>query len=143
MINITDEYIDRVQQILLRQGDNFDEERRTVIKCIESKDVQACPGSGKTTALLAKLLIISSQLPLEGNKGICVLTHTNVAIDEIRSKMELSSEDYLDILTILGQFNPLLINFWRYLLTYIYFIEGQLSLIMIGTMFVSKTYVNS
>jgi DNA helicase II / ATP-dependent DNA helicase PcrA len=92
MINITDDDIDKAQRILLKEGETFDEERRTVIKCIESKDVQACPGSGKTTALLAKLLIISNKLPLEGNKGICVLTHTNVAIDEIRTRMELSAE---------------------------------------------------
>ncbi len=83
MLTITDEDILVAEKVLLPEGKAFDDERRTVIKCLESKDVLACPGSGKTTALLAKLMALSRQLPLEGNKGICVLTHTNVAIDTI------------------------------------------------------------
>lgn len=83
MLTITDEDILLAEKVLLPGGKAFDDERRTVIKCLESKDVLACPGSGKTTALLAKLMALSRQLPLEGNKGICVLTHTNVAIDTI------------------------------------------------------------
>ncbi|WP_282016547.1 UvrD-helicase domain-containing protein [Marinifilum flexuosum] len=64
-----------------------DKEKEEVIKCNESRDIEACPGSGKTTTLLAKLLILANRMPLEGNKGICVLTHTNVAIDEIKEKL--------------------------------------------------------
>lgn len=64
-----------------------DDEKVEIIKCNESRDIQACPGSGKTTTLLAKLLILANRMPLDGNKGICVLTHTNVAIDEIRTKL--------------------------------------------------------
>ena len=52
----------------------------------------ACPGSGKTTALVAKLLIIGEQLPLNGNRGVCVLTHTNVAIDTIRQNIGRSTD---------------------------------------------------
>lgn len=87
MVKITDSDIAEVEKILLEPGELFDKERRDVIKCLESKDVLACPGSGKTTALLAKLLIIGSQLPLKDNKGICVLTHTNVAMDKIKGQI--------------------------------------------------------
>ena len=38
--------------------------------------------------MLAKLAIIAKRMPLENGKGICVLTHTNVAIDEIKSKLK-------------------------------------------------------
>jgi DNA helicase II / ATP-dependent DNA helicase PcrA len=84
---ITDEDINWAEEILLPNGANFDEQRRQVIKCLTSKDILACPGSGKTTTLLAKLLILEKELPLDNNQGICVLTHTNVAIDEIKGKI--------------------------------------------------------
>ena len=86
MLRITDADIARTEGILLPQGCVFNEERRNFIKCMESRDVVACPGSGKTTALLAKLLILASSMPLSNGRGICVLTHTNIAIDEIKRR---------------------------------------------------------
>lgn len=47
-------------------------------------DFQAVPGSGKTTLLGAKLALMASRWPHE-RRGICILTHTNVARDEIES----------------------------------------------------------
>ena len=87
MIEISDMDIEYAEKIFLPEGCSFDLERRDVIKCMESKDIQACPGSGKTTTLLAKLAILAQKMPLEDNKGICVLTHTNVAINEIKGKL--------------------------------------------------------
>lgn len=87
MIEISDMDIEYAEKIFLPEGCSFDPERRNVIKCMESKDIQACPGSGKTTTLLAKLAILAQRMPLEDNKGICVLTHTNVAINEIKGKL--------------------------------------------------------
>ncbi len=89
MFLITDDHIALAESCLLRKGQTFDAQRCEVIRSLESIDVLACPGSGKTTALLAKLLIISNQLPLKGNRGICVLTHTNVAIDTITQNVGL------------------------------------------------------
>lgn len=89
---ITDEDISWAERILLPPEEHFDEEQKAVIRCFESKDILACPGSGKTTALLAKLLILSRQMPLENNRGICVLTHTNVAINEIKSHASFASQ---------------------------------------------------
>lgn len=68
----------------------FNEEgsqRRVIIDCWDNANVIACPGSGKTTVLLAKLLLLSRRMPFADGRGICVLTHTNVAIDEIKSKL--------------------------------------------------------
>lgn len=62
-------------------------ERVKVIRYWSNCDVVACPGSGKTTVLLAKLLYLSRKMPFEDGKGICVLTHTNVAIDEIKKRL--------------------------------------------------------
>ena len=86
-INITDEDITYSENILLKEGDVFDEERRAFIKNINTLDLQAVPGSGKTTVLLAKLLILERYLPLKKNKGILVLSHTNVAVDEITERI--------------------------------------------------------
>ena len=62
-------------------------ERVTAIECLENKPIVACPGSGKTTVLLAKLVILSNRMPFDDGRGICVLTHTNVAIDLIKEKL--------------------------------------------------------
>ncbi|WP_320168254.1 UvrD-helicase domain-containing protein [Mangrovibacterium marinum] len=90
----TDDEIRHASKVLLPKEHCFmdDEEKVNIIKCNESKDIVACPGSGKTTTLLAKLLILANRMPLEGNRGVCVLTHTNVAIDEIKEKLGAKSD---------------------------------------------------
>ena len=83
----TDEEIKIAHDILLKEKKPFDSNKVDIIKEDSSCYVQACPGSGKTTTLLAKLIILSNKMPLPEGKGICVLTHTNVAIDEIKAKL--------------------------------------------------------
>lgn len=53
---------------------------------MESADFQAVPGSGKTTLLGAKLAMISKKWPY-ANRGICILSHTNVAKQEIEQRL--------------------------------------------------------
>lgn len=85
---ITDEEIRKAHDLLLSTNvEAFSQEKIDILKCEESRDVLACPGSGKTTTLLAKLLILANRQPFSDGRGICVLTHTNVAIDEIKSKL--------------------------------------------------------
>lgn len=83
----TDEEIKIAHDILLKGKKSFDTHRIDIIKENSSCYVQASPGSGKTTALLAKLMILANKMPLYSGKGVCVLTHTNVAIDEIKAKL--------------------------------------------------------
>ncbi|PKL68502.1 MAG: hypothetical protein CVV30_11380 [Methanomicrobiales archaeon HGW-Methanomicrobiales-1] len=85
-IEITDSDITYAENLLLPPGHSFNKERRDFIRCMSSHDVVACPGSGKTTALLAKLIILARKMPFDGGRGICVLTHTNVAIDLIKQR---------------------------------------------------------
>jgi len=83
-IEITDADIDEIEASF---GDIiFDEQRRNIIKHMDSVDIQAFPGSGKTTVLVAKLAILAKKWPYQ-NKGICVLSHTNVARNEIETRM--------------------------------------------------------
>lgn len=86
-ISVSEEDIRYAESILLPEGKTFDEERVEFIKNFETIDLQAVPGSGKTTALLAKLLILETRLPLISNKGILILSHTNTAVDEIKEKI--------------------------------------------------------
>lgn len=83
----TDEEIKIAHDILLKDKKPFDSNKVNIIKEDSSCYVQACPGSGKTTTLLAKLIVLANKMPLPEGKGICVLTHTNVAIDEIKAKL--------------------------------------------------------
>lgn len=52
-----------------------------------SIDVQAAPGSGKTSLTGVKLCMLSSAWTAK-RRGICVLSHTNTAKDQIRSILE-------------------------------------------------------
>lgn len=87
MIEITDEDITTAEILFLPDGEKFCDEKRQVLKCLQSTDIVACPGSGKTTTLLAKISIIGNRFTGLSNQGICVLTHTNVAIDEIKERI--------------------------------------------------------
>ncbi len=60
--------------------------RQDALKSMETVDIAACPGSGKTTLLVAKLAILAKKWPYQ-TQGLCVLSHTNAAQDEIESKL--------------------------------------------------------
>ncbi|WP_145949551.1 UvrD-helicase domain-containing protein [Paenibacillus sp. Y412MC10] len=63
---------------------HFNSKQREFIELMESRYVIAGPGAGKTTALSAKIvLLLLNLLRKNSNEGICVITKTNVAVDEI------------------------------------------------------------
>lgn len=70
--------------------DFSDAERKAVLLEMGSRDVQAAPGSGKTTLLAAKLQLLADKWS-HPHRGICVLSHTNVARDEISRRLSTSS----------------------------------------------------
>lgn len=86
-MKITNESIRYAEKILLPEGNFFDDERREFIKNFDTIDLEAVPGSGKTTALLAKLILLEKQMPLNGGRGVLVLSHTNIAVDEIKKRI--------------------------------------------------------
>jgi hypothetical protein len=81
---ISGEDIDWVSKILHLR--DLDEPRRHFLKSIDSMDVSACPGSGKTTLVVAKLAILARKWESR-TQGICVLSHTNVAWNEIEERL--------------------------------------------------------
>ena len=86
MIAINDEDIIKAERLL---DVEFDVARRAAIKTFD--DVQACPGSGKTTMVAAKLLILANKWN-RPYQGVCVLTHTNVAKNEIIERLKAKVE---------------------------------------------------
>lgn len=63
-----------------------DEDRIGVLLSAASIDVQACPGSGKTTLVAAKLMLLAQNWAVP-DEGVCVLSHTNVAKNEIIQRL--------------------------------------------------------
>lgn len=66
--------------------DTLDEPRRDFLKSMDTVDVAACPGSGKTTLVVAKLAILARHWKSR-MQGICVLSHTNAAREEIEKRL--------------------------------------------------------
>lgn len=82
-ITITNEDVAWVESIMRLR---FNGDRLSAIKNLNSIDIQAFPGSGKTTILIAKLAILARKWPFNYS-GICVLSHTNVAREEIEERL--------------------------------------------------------
>lgn len=99
---ITESEIEEVERLLLPDGCHFSDDAKTVIRFWNSTDVSACPGSGKTTVLLAKLKLIADRMPLEKGAGICVLSHTNVAVNEIKSKLAVYTDKLMSYPNYVG-----------------------------------------
>lgn len=81
---ITDEDIEWVSGLMKLEG--LDEQRLAFLRSQETLDVSACPGSGKTTLVVAKLAILARKWKSR-TRGICVLSHTNVARHEIEQRL--------------------------------------------------------
>lgn len=67
-----------------------DDSRLRAMLSLDTVDFEACPGSGKTTLLVAKLAVLAMRWP-HRQQGICVLSHTNAARNEISSKLSNSA----------------------------------------------------
>ncbi|MET4655408.1 DNA helicase-2/ATP-dependent DNA helicase PcrA [Exiguobacterium sp. PvP048] len=78
------ETLTHFEQKLLPESNNFSEEQKRVIFSESDRNIVAGPGSGKTTVLMAKIAMLLNE-QTEDFKGICIITHTNVAVDEIKT----------------------------------------------------------
>lgn len=83
------EELKSIERILLPPNCEFSDDQRRVILSDASANIIAGPGSGKTTVLIAKIAFLLKTVG-EFNKeqGICIITHTNVAVDEIKKQLE-------------------------------------------------------
>ncbi|WP_338752904.1 UvrD-helicase domain-containing protein [Bacillus sp. FJAT-52991] len=79
--------IKRIEEMLLPRGINFTDSQQHVLDMDESINVIAAPGAGKTTVLIAKCALLLKEAKFNST-GVCILTHTNVAVDEIKLGIE-------------------------------------------------------
>ena len=63
------------------------EEQRLVVRHPDNVTVTACPGSGKTRVILAKLLSVAEQV-VDTPRSIACITYTNAAVEEIESRLK-------------------------------------------------------
>lgn len=85
---IIDNDLRMAYRVLFNEEGEFEEEKKQIIKSFESCQIEASPGSGKTTTLVAKLIILAEKLKRKKySRGICILTHTNIGIDIIKEKL--------------------------------------------------------
>jgi len=79
----------KIERDLLPQGKLFTTEQSQVIGAKGNINIVAGPGSGKTTVLTAKLITLLKKQK-DGDKGVCCITHTNVAVEEIKARASLA-----------------------------------------------------
>lgn len=70
----------------LHGSDFTGENQQAFLSSVESCDIQAAPGNGKTTLLVAKLALLS-RFWSSREQGVCVISHTNAAREEIEKKL--------------------------------------------------------
>ncbi|MFT3880603.1 MAG: ATP-dependent helicase [Gemmatales bacterium] len=79
------------------------DEQRSSVNCEENSFLQACPGSGKTRAIVAKVLACLREIRGTTRQLACI-TYTNAAVDEISERVKTyclsDDDDHLEINTI-------------------------------------------
>ncbi|WP_305752309.1 UvrD-helicase domain-containing protein [Mammaliicoccus sciuri] len=84
----SNEEYDLVEKILLN-GNHFNSQQREFIELFESKTIVAVPGAGKTTSLAAKIILLLRYLNNSNSReGVCIITHTNIAVNEINIALQ-------------------------------------------------------
>lgn len=82
---LTPDLLEELSQEL--DGCTFDDEQQRIfLTSIQSCDVQAAPGNGKTTLLVAKLSLLSRKWQRR-DQGVCVISHTNAAREEVQRRL--------------------------------------------------------
>ncbi|MBB5179988.1 superfamily I DNA/RNA helicase [Planomicrobium koreense] len=84
---IDDPFYKSIEESLLPKNCEFSDEQRDVILYSNNANIVAGPGSGKTTVLIAKAAYLLKR-EQKRTKGICIITHTNVAVDEITKRLK-------------------------------------------------------
>ncbi|MCM3673204.1 UvrD-helicase domain-containing protein [Peribacillus simplex] len=78
----------KIEDVLLN-GAQLNPLQKEFIELFETKTIVAGPGTGKTTSLAAKIALMMIDLKRRNkNEGICIITHTNVAVNEINNALQ-------------------------------------------------------
>ena len=86
---LTPELLEELGQELGRNVGGYDfsgPNQQAFLSAVDARDVQAAPGNGKTTLLVAKLALLSRSWSSR-SQGVCVISHTNAARNEVEQKL--------------------------------------------------------
>lgn len=109
---ITDNDLRMAYRVLFNEEREFEEEKKRIIKSFESCQIEASPGSGKTTTLVAKLIILAEKLRKNNyDRGICILTHTNIGIDVIKEKLGSKGDILFEYPNFVGTLQSFIDNY--------------------------------
>ncbi len=81
---VTNKEIEKAEKDILGNGLHFNDKQKAFLKYLDSCCVQAYAGTGKTSAIVGKLHVLAQKDVWKNGRGICVISHTNVAVDEIK-----------------------------------------------------------
>ncbi|MDO8610826.1 MAG: UvrD-helicase domain-containing protein, partial [bacterium] len=81
---VTQDEIKNAEKDIFGDNGHYNKEQKKYLKCLDSCTVQAYAGTGKTTTIVGKLHILAQKNIWKTHRGICVISHTNVAVDEIK-----------------------------------------------------------
>jgi hypothetical protein len=81
---VTNKEIEKAEKDIFGDGLHFNDEQKTFLNCLASCCVQAYAGTGKTSAIVGKLHTLAQKNVWQNGRGVCVISHTNVAVDEIK-----------------------------------------------------------
>jgi superfamily I DNA/RNA helicase len=80
----TNKEIEEAERDIFGNGLHFNDGQKIFLNCLASRCVQAYAGTGKTSAIVGKLHILAQKYVWQNGRGVCVISHTNVAVDEIK-----------------------------------------------------------
>ena len=80
----TNKEIEEAERDIFGNGLHFNDDQKIFLNCLDSRCVQAYAGTGKTSAIVGKLHILAQKYVWQNGRGVCVVSHTNVAVDEIK-----------------------------------------------------------
>lgn len=81
---VTNKEIEKAEKDIFENGLHFNDKQKAFLKCLDSCCVQAYAGTGKTSTIVGKLHVLAQKDVWKNGRGICVISHTNVAVDEIK-----------------------------------------------------------
>jgi len=81
---VTAEEIEKAEKDIFKKGEHFNDEQKTFLRCLDPCYVQAYAGTGKTSTIVGKLHVLAQKNIWQNGRGICVISHTNVAVNEIK-----------------------------------------------------------
>lgn len=81
---VTEEEIEKAEKDIFKKGEHFNNEQKSFLRCLDPCFVQAYAGTGKTSTIVGKLHVLAQKNIWQNGRGICVISHTNVAVNEIK-----------------------------------------------------------